>query len=237
MAGPPVSAIFPGGLREATSVFVAGTDRSLLKWVVLALLEPCSDRSYWTDVRLEGEELEPADPIRLNAIPADRLHVLSPQQLRQDDADARRAESAAAVMLHADEPPESVRRIFEFLRLPEHTQQRIVSTFAGDAPAVLVLANAQRLIGLYPADAVGPIVHAIVDAGACVVALWSEALPTARSAFDVVLHVDGRTPADWRNARIRCEKGLAAGPLAHGVQVRLGDLPPVAEVLARSIPV
>ncbi|MGA8542236.1 MAG: hypothetical protein WB947_01640 [Thermoplasmata archaeon] len=236
MAGFTVSGVFPGELHEATSVFVAGTDRLLLKWVAMALLEPYSARAYWTDVRLEGEELEPDDPIQTKAIPADRLHVLLPRQLQQDETDARRAEAAAAVMLHADEPRESVRRIFQFLRLPEHSQQRIVSTFSGDEPAILVLANAQRLGGLYTSDAVAPMVGAIVDAGACIVVLWSEALPGARSAFDVILQVDGSGPAAWKSARIRCEKGLAAGPLAHGVTVRLGDLASVATVLDRWIP-
>jgi hypothetical protein len=236
MAGSPDPGIFPDGLRQATSLFIAGTNRPLLKWTALALLDPYSKRTWWTDVRMEGESLEPDDPIGTNIVPPERVHVLHPLQLQRDDADARRAERAAAVMLHHDEPADSVRRIFEFLKLPEHSQQRIVSTFAGDEPAILVLANAQRLMGLYPASAVIPMVNAIVDAGACIVVLWSEALPPERSGFDVVLHVDGSGPSAWRATQLRCEKGLASGPLAHGVTARLDSLPTVASVLDQLLP-
>ena len=236
MAGSTVPGIFPGGLRQATSVFIAGTNRPLLKWVALALLDPYATRTWWTDVRMEGEALEPDDPVGTNIIPPERVHVLHPRQLQADEADARRAERAAAVLLHHEEPPATVRRIFEFLKLPEHAQERIVSTFAGDEPAVLVLANAQRLMGLYPASAVGPMIDSIVDAGACIVVLWSEALPPQRTGFDIVLHVEGSGPDGWRTARIRCEKGIASGPLAHGVSVRLDGLAPVAPVLEQLLP-
>lgn len=236
MASTSALEVIPGGFRQATSVFIGGGSRSLVKWVALALLDPYATRVYWTDVRLEGEVPEPEDPIAGNAVPADRVHILNPRQLQQDESDARRAEAAAAVMIHADEPPQSVRRIFQFLRLPEHSQQRIVSTFAGDEPAILVLSNAQRLSGLFPPEAVGPMVSAIVDAGACIVTLWSEALPGARSAFDIVLLLEGNGPSSWRSASLRCEKGLAQGPLAHGVTVRLDALEPVASVLAQLLP-
>ncbi|HTW39263.1 MAG TPA: hypothetical protein VMF04_00130 [Thermoplasmata archaeon] len=235
MAGSPVPGVFPDGLRQATSVFVAGANRSLLKWAAIALLDPYASRTWWTDVRMEGEAIEPDDPIGSSVVPPERVHVLHPRQLRADEADARRAERAAAVMLHHDESPDSVRRIFEFLKLPEHAQQRIVSTFAGDEPAVLVLANAQRLMGLYPASAVVPMVNSIVDAGACIVVLWSEALPPQRTGFDIVLQVEGSGPGGWRAARLRCEKGLASGPLAHGVTARLDALPAVAAVLEKRI--
>jgi hypothetical protein len=236
MAGSRVEGIFPDGLRQATSVFISGVNRPLLKWVALALLDPYANRTWWTDVRMEGEDLEPEDPIGTKIIPPERVHVLNPRELQADDADARRAERAAAVMLRHDEPADSVHRIFEFLKLPEHAQERIVSTFAGDEPAVLVLANAQRLMGLYPSSAVIPMINSIVDAGACIVVLWSEALPPERAGFDVVLQIEGTSPNAWRAARLRCEKGLASGPLAHGVSVRLDSLPVVTPVLEQLLP-
>jgi hypothetical protein len=236
MAGSTVAGIFPDGLRQATSVFIAGTDRPLLKWVALSLLDPVAARTWWTDVRMEGEALEPDDPIGTSVVPPERVHVLHPRQLQADEADARRAERAAAMMLHHEESTESVRRIFEFLKLPEHAQERIVQTFAGDEPAVLVLANAQRLMGLYPASAVIPMVNSIVDAGACIVVLWSEALPPERTGFDIVLHVEGGAPRDWRSAKLRCEKGIASGPLAHGMTVGLESLAGVSSVLQQFLP-
>jgi hypothetical protein len=236
MTDSTVAEVFPGNLRQATSIFIAGTSRPLLKWVAFALLERYASRVYWTDIRYEGEAADPLDPLVAGVIPADRVHVLNPRQLHQDESLTRRVEAAAPSLLRTDEPAESVRRIFDFLRLPAHTQERIASTFSGDEPALLVLANGQRLGGTFPPEAVAPIVHAIVDAGACIVTLWAEALPAARGAFDVVLHVQGQDPSGWRTATLRCEKGLSTGPLAHGVTVSLSDLPTVAAVLESRIP-
>jgi hypothetical protein len=236
MTGSTVADVFPGRLRQATSIFIAGTSRPLLKWVALALLEPYSRRVYWTDVRFEGETRDPMDPLVVGVVPAERVHDLPARELQPDEVGARRVEAAATTLLRSDEPPETVRRFFDFLRLPQHSQERIASTFSSDEPAILVLANSQRLSGNFPSDAVAPMVHSIVDAGACIVSLWAEALPEARSAFDVVLHVEGTAPADWRRATLRCEKGLSAGPLAHAVTVPLVDLPGVAGTLDRLVP-
>ena len=228
--------VLPGGLRTPSSVFISGTSRPLLKWVALALLAPSSSRVYWTCVRLAGEELEPLDPMTLGVVPDERIHILQPHDLQPEDQEARRAESAAGQMLRSDEEADSVQRIFDFLRLPSHTQERLSTTFRDQEPAILIAANAHRLVGLYTSDSIGPVIRSIVGSGACLVALWADAPPKLRSVFDLVLRVEGNGPASWRDATLTCEKGIDTGPLAGGTPVRLAELPTVASVLERSLP-
>jgi hypothetical protein len=228
--------VLPGGFQQPLSVFVAGTSRSLLKWVASALLAPYSSRVYWTDLRVTGETLEPLDPIALHAVPDERVHVLHPRELQRDEQGCRLTEAAVATVLRSDEPPDDLQRTSEFLRLPLHTQERISSMCYGGEPSILVTANAHRLVGLYPIETIGPMVRSILDSGTCFILLWADAVPSLRTLFDVVLQVEGSGPAHWRDATVRCEKGILTGPLGSGRPCRLSDLPLVAEVLERSIP-
>jgi hypothetical protein len=228
--------LLPGGLRTPSSLFVLGTNRPLLKWVALALLEPHASRTYWTDVRLEGEAIETTDPVALHAIPTERLLVAHPRDLQGDESDALRAEAATATMIRSDEPPESLRQITEFLRLPPHTQERISSTTAGPQPPVLVVSMAHRLVGLYSSDRVPSMIRAVKNSGTSIVVLWADAAPMQREIFDVVLHVEGADPSRWRDATLRCEKGITDPPLGSGAARCLSDLPQIASVLDRSIP-
>jgi hypothetical protein len=230
------SELFPDGLRRPTSLFIAGTNRSLLKWVALAVFAPYSSRVYWTDVRLQGEVLDPLDPISLKKIPADRVQVVHPRELRTDEQEARLVEAAAATMFRSDEPPESLRRITDFLRLPPHTQERISRTTSVDEPTILVASNAHRLAGLYPPENTEPMIRAILDSGTCIVLLWADAVASLRSSFDIVLNVDGSGPSEWREATLTCEKGISSGPRGAGTPCRLSDLGSVARILEKSVP-
>ena len=225
-----------GDLRKPSSLIVIGSNRPLLKWVGVALLAPYSSRVYWTDVQMAGEVLEPLDPIALHAVPEDRLQVVHPRDLQRDEEEARRVGAATATMLRADEPPESLRRISEFLRLPQRTQDRIASTSSSDEPSILVLSNAHRTVGLYHPESVAPMIRTIVNSGTVLALLWAEAPPAQRSIFDVVLHVEGGGPSRWREATLRSEQGISHGPLGSGRPCRLTDLGAVAAVLEKSIP-
>jgi hypothetical protein len=232
----PAEELFPDGFNKPSSVFISGTSRSLLKWFAFASLSPYASRVYWTDVRLPGEILDPLDPMTIHAIREDSVYVLSPRDLQPDDQGARQAEVAAATMLHSDEPASSIEGLVEFLRMPSHAQNLISSTGRIDAPSILVTANAQRLATVYSLDRVGALMRAMLEAGTCQVALWAEAPTTYTSMFDLILHVEGSGSADWRNATVQCEKGIATGPLGSGKPRRLSDLKPIAAILGESIP-
>ncbi len=234
---PSAEELFPGGFGKPTSVFISGPSRSLLKWFAFSSLAPYASRVYWTDVRLPGEILDPLDPMTVHAIPEESVYVLQPRDLQPDDQGARQAEAAAATMLKSDETTNSIEGLVEFLRMPSHAQKLISTTGRIDAPSILVTANAQRLATVYSQDRIAPLMHAMLESGTCQVALWAEAPTTFTSIFDVILHLEGYGPTDWRNATVQCERGISTGPLASGKARRLSDIGPIAAVLEKSIPV
>ncbi|MGA7476495.1 MAG: hypothetical protein WBW47_04670 [Thermoplasmata archaeon] len=213
-----------------------GTSRSLLKWVAFAALAPYASRVYWTDLRLPGEILDPLDPMARHAIPEDVVQVVLPGDLRPEEQEARLAEAASATMFPSDEAPESVRGIIEFIRMPWHTQQRISATFRPGEPTILVCASADRLVGVFPNEGAPALIRSIVEAGVVIVGLWGDAACPFESVFDVTFHVEGVGPADWRDATIKCEKGISSGPLAAGPAHRLAGLGPIAMILDKLIP-
>jgi hypothetical protein len=236
MTDPVGEDLFPNGLRNPTSILFSGTSRPLLKWVALASLAPYSSRVYWTDLRLPGEILDPLDPISCQAIAEDAVEVVPPGDLLPEEQEARLAEAASATMFPSDEPPASVRGIIEFIRMPWHTQQRISATFRPGEPTILVCANADRLVGVFPNSGVAPLIRSIVGAGVVIVGLWGEASSPFDSVYDVLFRVEGPGPAAWRDATITCKKGISAGPLATGQSHRLADLGPIARILEKLVP-
>jgi|SRR5208282_2725515 len=236
MIDPAGDEFFSKGLGNPSSVLFSGTNRSLLKWVAFASLAPYSSRVFWTDLRMPGEILDPLDPMALHVIPEDAVDVVPPGDLLPEEQDARLAEAASATMFPSDEAPASVRGIIEFIRMPWHTQQRISATFRPVEPAILVCANADRLVGVFPDSAAAPLIRAIVQAGVVIVGLWGEAACPFDSVFDVLFHIEGMGPSAWRDATITSRKGVSAGPLATATAHRLADLGPIARILEKLIP-
>ncbi|MGP8158805.1 MAG: hypothetical protein ACLPWO_04255 [Thermoplasmata archaeon] len=236
MMDPAGEQFFPNGLRNPSSVLFSGTSRSLLKWVAFASLAPYSSRVFWTDLRLPGEVLDPLDPMARQVIPENAVDVVPPGDLRPEEQEARLAEAASATMFPSDEAPESVRGIIEFIRMPWHTQQRILATFRPGEPTILVCANADRLVGVFPDKGVAPLIRSIVNAGVVIVGLWGSPASPFDPVFDVLFRVEGVGPAAWRDATIRCEKGTSAGTLAAGTAHRLAEVGPIAMILEKLIP-
>jgi hypothetical protein len=116
-----------------------------------------------------------------------------------------------------------------------HTQRLLSAGPSGGPPMVLVLSNAHRLVALYPTDSVAPVVRAIVETGAILFMTFADSPPEGRLAFDTVMHVEGNDPMSWNEATLRVEKGPASGPLRAGSEHRLGQLPPIASVLANRL--
>ena len=228
--------LIPGGLRRPTSVFLVGSNSSLLNWVALALLSPYEPRVHWTSILLPGEVFEPLDPFGRGIIPADRLDIVHPNELRREEQAGRQAEAAAAVVVRSDEPPEFIRRLTDFLRLSSHSQALISATTSGSESPVLALSNVQRLNSLYPNSSIVPTVQAFLDSGASLVLLWAGELPARRKVFDIVLHVEGPDPLHWRETTLWCEQGVSAGPLRVGKRPRLAELPSLVSFLDRLVP-
>jgi hypothetical protein len=235
MSGPANQELFPGDFAKPVSVFIHGSSRPLLKWVALALLAPYASRAYWTDIRLEGEALEPLDPLALHVVPEDHIHVIHPREMERNEQEAQSVAAATATMVRSDAVPQSLRQISEFLQLPEHSRARVASVAVSGQPAIMIVSNAHHFVGIYPRESVGPIIHAIVESGICLFVLWTGTPPPLRSVFDVVLNVEG-SASHWRAATLACEQGISTGPLGPGKPCPLGELPSIARVLEKSIP-
>lgn len=221
-----------GIFGRPTSVILCGSSRPLLNWVAYALASTTDSGFIWTDVRLEGEVLADSDPLARGLVPPDRLAVVYPNVLKPNDAAAN---MAIGGVVRSDEPPDTVRRMVDFLRLPLPTQRLLAGAPPGGRPMVLVLSNAHHMTVLYPTETVAPVLRAVIDAGAILFVTFADAPRESRHAFETILHVGGNDPKAWKRATLRVEKGPSGGPLRAGSEHRLGELEVVAAVLGRGL--
>lgn len=211
-----------------TSVFISGGNRSLLNWVALAFAAESNPEFVWTDVRLHGESLAASDPLAQGRVPDARLSVVFAEELvRNDEA----AKIALGGVVRADEPPENVMRLVDFLRLPTHTQRQISKLPKEGPPMVFVLSNSHRMAALYPPGTVRPVVRAIVAAGVILIQTFADASPEGRFDYDTVLHIEGDDNGSWKTATIRVEQAPPSSRLTAGSVQRLSDFPPISTVL------
>jgi len=215
-----------------TSVILCGSNRPLLNWVVYALASATDPKFIWTDVRLGDEVLADVDPLARNLVPPDRLAVVYPSVLVPNDAAAN---MAIAGVVRDNQPSDGIRRLLDFIRLPLPTQRLLSGVLSRDRPIVLVLSDAHHLVTFYPTEVVAPVIQAVVEAGAILFVTFAGAPPESRQAFETILHVEGNDPKAWRRTTLRVEKGPLAGPLRTGSDHLLGELDPVAAVLARDL--
>jgi len=227
MGPTSVHGLLPEFTFQPTSLLLHGSNRALLNWVMFAVLDRSHPGFWWTDVRLREERLDPLDPLARHVIPEDHLGVIAPTVLqREPDRSA-----TLATMIRPDEPPPSLQRVMEFLRLPKHTQELISSRPATKRPAQVALSNCHRLAAIFPAGSVEPTVRAILASGVSLALTWADALPASAQHFDFVLGVEGSGPANWQQATLHCEIGNSSGLARAGQRFKLGELRPIAEVL------
>ena len=217
-----------------TSVFISGNSRALLNWVAYALAAASDPEFVWTDVRLSEESIASDDLLSRDRIPVERLHLVAPSELTPDDATAN---MAVSTVIRADEPPEDLRRLTEFLRLPIRTQRVLEQASGEGPPRVVVLSNGHRLVAIYSNTAmVTSAVHAIVSSGVAFIMTFADSPPGGRLAFETVIHVDGGDPTAWRLAKIRVEKAPIGGVFTAGSELLLTDVESVATVLHQEFP-
>jgi len=221
-----------GFFTRPTTTVLYGADRPLLNWVAYALASASDPGFIWTDVRLEGEVLAQSDILAGNLIPPERLNVIDPETL----APHRSAAKAAVENVVRDgESDESLQRLMDFLRLPLGAQRLLAKGSSGSHPLVLVLSNAQRAVALWPSETVAPVLGAIVGAGGTFIMTFADAPPGSHRSFDVMLEAEGEDLREWDRVRLRVLKGPANGPLRTGELHRLGELAPLAAILARDL--
>jgi len=224
----PVDSIF----SRPTSVVVYGTSRPLLNWVAYAWASAVDPRFIWIDVRLPGEVLATVDPLSRNLIPPERLNVVHPHELV---ANSVVTNVAIGGVVRDEESADAVRRLVDFLGLPSITQEVLARAPVGGPPMVLVFSNAHRVVAAYPPKAAASVVRAVVDSGVTLLSTFADAPFEARHAFDIILHLEGSDPKEWRRATLRVEKGPSVDPLRPGSRFGLGEFEAIASVLARDL--
>ena len=228
MEPSPVGVLIPELTQRPTSVFLHGSNRALLNWVMYALLDRSDPNFRWTDVHLRGRATGPTRPSRAPRHPRESAE---PCRTRRVSNAARTPPLRYRRWFIRRSLAESIRRALAFLRLPSHTQDLISRTSPGGSPAQVGMSNGHRLLAAFPAATVQPTIRAILDSGVTFVMTWADAVPSTSKAFDFVLGVEGAGPADWNNAVLNCGIGNSVGPVRAGKRLRLGELGPIANVL------
>jgi hypothetical protein len=227
MGAPTAASLIPEVAQRPTSVAIHGSDRPLVNWVMYAMLVRANPNFIWTDIRLPDEVLDPLDPLARQVVPKRQLSVIRPEALQRKPDPA----STLPSVIHPDEPGETKERLLNFLQLPEHTQD-LISRFPNEGLVpVFGLSNAHRIIALFPPETIRPTLRGILDSGTSLILTWADALPGSVREFDFVLGIEGLGPQSWRSTTLTCDRGDSSGPIRAGKRFRLGDLPPIAEVL------
>ncbi len=216
--------------ERPTSVILCGTPGRLLDWIAYGFATTQPGGYLWTDVRLSGQRIDEQDPLAQGLIGEEFLSVVEPQDLPRNDVPANAAISG---LVRSDEPPESLKQLVDFLRLPTHTQALLASRRPADATTLVVLSNAHRLASLYPLRAVGPIVRAIVAGGVSLFVAYPDEPPEGRLEFSNVWHLRTSAGASWGEAQIVVEQGDGRTSFEPGSRTRLREIPRLAPILPR----
>jgi hypothetical protein len=214
------------------SALVYGSDRDLVNLVLYALADEVSPRFRWLEVRTPDEPSSAWDPVRMGWIGPER--VWSIDAVEGLALDHVRANAAIFELVRSDEPPVTLQRLADFLRLPE-TMQRIVGELSpASAPHLLAVANADRVAGSIPDSTLGPILDALEWARCSLFAGFVGPNPPANAHFSHVVRVAGGSPARWQETQLYFEReALFEGSRLGGAASPL-DLPAVARVFRRA---
>ena len=150
--------------------------------------------------------------------------------------DNARANAALFELVRDDEPPATLARLSDFLRLPERMQQILAEMPSTSKPGVLAVANMERAMSAFPASTLPTILDAIAWAGYSLYVGYSGPAPSARTRFAHVLKVDGESPRHWRAAKLTVEGSAPMHGVPAGQPIPLSEIPFVARVLERAVP-
>ncbi|MGP8078864.1 MAG: hypothetical protein ACLQD8_05495 [Thermoplasmata archaeon] len=200
--------------------------------VLFGLSEEANTKFHWCDVRDSGATASELDPKELGWIDPTRFWEVDRfEGLASDNAQAN---AAVFELVRSDEPPETLARLADFLRLPK-TVRRILSEIdTSESPGLLAVANADRLASALPESVLGPILEAFEGAGCSLFVGSANPLPSVRARFARVVRVEGNSPRFWQNAALVLETGSSVSSLRPGERTELAAVPFAARVLRRA---
>ena len=219
--------------RQPTTLFLYGPSRRVVSLGLFAFAQLADPRFLWVDICVAGEAPATTDPSDLGWVSSERL-------VQIDRLESLRPNSAAedlnvAKLISAEESGDSVRHLISFLSLPEPTQELLTSPPVGRPPGLVAVTNTQRLMGVYSTAHVAPILEAHRRAGYSLFIGYAETPGPGRMAFDYVVRLDAESPRDWADSHLFCEKGSSSGPFRTGADLRIADVPFMADVFRRAL--
>jgi hypothetical protein len=211
---------------------VYGRDRDLVNLVLYALAEEVSPRFRWLEVRSPTEPASAWDPVSRGWLGPERVWSIDAVEGLSPDRAA--PDAAIFELVRSDEPPATLQRLADFLRLPD-TLQRIVGELSpASAPHLLAVANTDRIAGSIPDSTIGPILDALEWARCSLFAGYVGPNPPANAQFTHVVRVEGGSPARWQETQLHFEReALFEGARLGGAASPM-DLPSVARVFRRA---
>jgi hypothetical protein len=229
------TSVFPARLfNRPSSVLVYGSCRPLVNLTLFALATTTNPDLEWVELGEPKEDRTLLDPVQLGWIPEDRLWRVNDLGALQPTALSQNLSLVGTI--RADEPPETLAQITEFLRLPDRSQ-RILATRPPDGrPGVVAVTDTHRAERAFSANRVPSILTVHRNAGFSVFIGHADSPGPGRNLFDFVFHLNGENEdaADWKKRELVCERGISSGPLREARPVLLEDIPIVAHVLFRA---
>jgi hypothetical protein len=220
-------------LPPVPSVLVYGDNRPLVNLLLYALGEEADPSLHWLEIRGPSDEPSEWDPVRLGWVPPGHAWSTDPHEgLAPDHA---RANAAIFELVRSDEPPVTLTRLAEFLRLPEPMQRILGEMEPPNGSRLLAVANTDRIQGSLPEPVLGPILDAFEWVRCSLFVGHTGPNPPAISRFTHVVRIEGDSPERWPQARIHFEReALFEGARVSGV-ASPSDLPSVERVFRRAV--
>jgi hypothetical protein len=210
-----------GSLRKKPyAVLVHGAPRSLLLRFTYAFARANDPDLYWVDVRDSADRVDPPGPVELGWIPNDHLFILSRSEAKPHDA---LSNLALWTVIRSDEPRAVLGDLTDFLRLPSGLQEVLGAYGREDDRPIFVIANADRVRSHYPrtTEEIRVFVDSMLNAGVTPVFATLNPSGAGRFAYDLLLDVEARDEAHWRDGTVQCERSFPGAPFQPGSSVRL----------------
>jgi hypothetical protein len=232
---PPVSVVGrSAGSPPPPSVVAYGTSRALVNLTLYALAQDANPGFHWLDVRSDLESTSQWDPVRLGWVESSRLWSTDPMHPLVPDHPP--ANAAIFHLVRSDEPPRMLARLADFLRLPSKMQEILAEIPTDGGSNLLAVANADRMTGTIPSDAIAPILDAFEWTGCSLFVGFTGTSPPSLDRFTHVVRIEGDSAVRWRTARVYFERVGAGASGAELSGASLSEIPFLERVFLRAVP-
>jgi hypothetical protein len=215
---PDVSPLVPyftaPSFARPTSIYFGGASRIALNHLALESASRINNNFLWLEVRRPGVVTDPGEPSMIGRIPSRRrLEAIPPEH---DPATSGRP--GRFVVRRVEGPHEEVGQIADVLRIPHFVRSLFPSHSSGTRPEVLVVANGDGILNIYPdsLEQARTFLRVFQQEKVTLVTSYCGAAPQSRFAFDYVFEVDSPDPNSWKNSTVRCEQSPKTAPFPAG---------------------